>query len=54
MLIRYVLGLPISAAIVGMNSLAHVRANVATVCEKPPLDEQQRHALEVHMSQQPY
>jgi len=50
MLIRYVLGLPITAAIVGMNSLAHVRANVATVCGPPPLDEPQRRALETEMS----
>jgi uncharacterized protein len=50
MLIRYVLGLPITAAVVGMNSLAHVRANVATVGEKPPLHEQERRVLEVHLS----
>jgi len=50
MLIRYALGLPISAAVVGMNSLAHVRANVATVCENPPLSEEQRKTLEAHMS----
>jgi len=50
MLIRYALGLPITAAVVGMNSLAHVRANVATVCEKQPLSEEERRALEAHMS----
>lgn len=50
MLIRYVLGLPITAAVVGMNSLAHVRANVATACEKQPLKDEERKALEAHMS----
>jgi aryl-alcohol dehydrogenase-like predicted oxidoreductase len=50
MLIRYALSLPITAAVVGMNSLAHVRANVATVCEKQPLNEEQRKELEAHMS----
>lgn len=50
MLIRYALGLPITAAVVGMNSLAHVRANVATVCEQQPLTETERRALEAQMS----
>jgi uncharacterized protein len=50
MLIRYALGLPITAAVVGMNSLAHVRANVATVREQPPLGEEQRKTLEAQMS----
>jgi len=49
-LIRYALGLPITAAIVGMNCLAHVRTNVATVWEKQPLNEEERKALEAHMS----
>jgi aryl-alcohol dehydrogenase-like predicted oxidoreductase len=49
-LIRYVLGLPITAAVVGMNCFAHVRANVATVCEKQPLTEEERKALEAQMS----
>ena len=49
-LIRYALGLPITAAVVGMNCLAHVRANVATVCEQPPLTEAERTALEMHMA----
>lgn len=49
-LIRYVLGLPITAAVVGMNCLAHVRTNVATVCEKQPLTEEERRALEAQMS----
>jgi hypothetical protein len=49
-LIRYALGLPITAAVVGMNSLAHVRANVATVCERPPLNQEESRALEAHMS----
>jgi predicted aldo/keto reductase-like oxidoreductase len=49
-LIRYVLGLPITAAVVGMNCFAHVRTNVATVCEKQPLTEEERKALEAHMA----
>lgn len=49
-LIRYALGLPISAAVVGMNSLEHLRANVAAVCHRQPLSEEERRALEVHMS----
>jgi aryl-alcohol dehydrogenase-like predicted oxidoreductase len=49
-LIRYVLGLPITAAVVGMNCFAHVRSNVATVCEQQPLTEEERKALEVQMS----
>jgi aryl-alcohol dehydrogenase-like predicted oxidoreductase len=49
-LIRYVLGLPITAAVVGMNCFAHVRSNVAAVCEKQPLTEGERKALEAHMS----
>jgi aryl-alcohol dehydrogenase-like predicted oxidoreductase len=49
-LIRYVLGLPITAAVVGMNCFAHVRSNVATVCEKQPLTEEQRKALEAQMA----
>jgi aryl-alcohol dehydrogenase-like predicted oxidoreductase len=50
MLIRYALGLPITAAVVGMNSLAHVRANAATVRQEPPLNEQERKTLEAHLS----
>jgi aryl-alcohol dehydrogenase-like predicted oxidoreductase len=50
MLIRYALGLPITAAVVGMNCLAHVRANVATVCEQSPLTEEERKAVETHMA----
>lgn len=49
-LIRYALGLPITAALVGMNCFAHVRSNVAAVCEKQPLTEEERKALETHMS----
>ncbi len=49
-LIRYVLGLPISAAVVGMGSLEHLRINVAAVRDAGPLNKQQRKALEKHMS----
>jgi hypothetical protein len=48
MLVRYVLGLPITAAIVGMKSLAELKANAATARQQP-LSEQQRKALEAHM-----
>ena len=50
MLIRYVLGLPISAAVVGMASLDHLRINVAAARDEKPLDKTERIALEKHMS----
>lgn len=49
-LIRYVLGLPISAAIVGMGSLEQLRVNVAAVCDGGSLDEAQRKELETHLA----
>jgi aryl-alcohol dehydrogenase-like predicted oxidoreductase len=49
-LIRYVLGLPISAAIVGMGSLEELRVNVAAVREGQPLDAAQRAELEKAMA----
>jgi hypothetical protein len=49
-LIRYVLGLPISVAVVGMSSLEQLRVNVAAVREKSPLDAEQRRELEARMS----
>jgi hypothetical protein len=49
-LIRYALGLPISAAVVGMRSLEHLKINVAAVRDARPLNKQQRKALETHMS----
>ncbi|NUQ64742.1 MAG: aldo/keto reductase [Pirellulales bacterium] len=48
MLVRYVLGLPITAAIVGMKSLDQLKANVAAAREQP-LSEQQRKGLEAYM-----
>jgi hypothetical protein len=48
MLVQYVLGLPITAAIVGMKSLAELKANVAAA-RRQPLSEQQRTALEAQM-----
>jgi aryl-alcohol dehydrogenase-like predicted oxidoreductase len=48
-LIRYVLGLPIAVAVVGMSSLEQLRINVAAARETP-LDDQQRKALEARMS----
>ncbi len=49
-LIRYALGLQVSAANVGMASLEHLRINVAAARDEKPLDEQERKALEKHMS----
>jgi predicted aldo/keto reductase-like oxidoreductase len=49
MLVRYVLGLPIAVAIVGMKSIEQLRVNVAAAHE-PPLDERERKALEARMS----
>ena len=47
-LIRYVLGLPISVAVVGMSSLEQLRMNVAAAREAP-FDEAQRRTLEARM-----
>ena len=47
-LIRYVLGLPVSVAVVGMSSLEQLRINVAAAREAP-LDRAQRKALEARM-----
>ena len=48
-LVRYVLGLPISVAVVGMSSLEQLRINVAAA-RQAPLDEKQRKMLEVSMN----
>jgi aryl-alcohol dehydrogenase-like predicted oxidoreductase len=48
-LVRYVLGLPIAAAIVGTGSLEQLRINVAAARDLPPLGEQERKALEARM-----
>lgn len=48
-LIRYTLGLPISAAVIGMNSLDHLQINVQGACA-PPLDETDQRELEELMS----
>lgn len=50
MLIRYGLGLPVSAAVVGMGSLEHLRINVAAARDEKPLSAQERKALEKTMS----
>ncbi|GAI60818.1 unnamed protein product, partial [marine sediment metagenome] len=50
MLIRYALGLPISAAVVGMGSLEHLRINVSAATDAQPLNREQRKALEEHMA----
>lgn len=47
MLIRYVLGLPISAAVVGMGSLEHLRNNVSAVRDAQSLNKKERKVLEV-------
>lgn len=49
-LIRYVLGLPITVAVVGMSSLEQLRVNVAAARDAAPLDELQRKALEARMA----
>jgi aryl-alcohol dehydrogenase-like predicted oxidoreductase len=49
-LIRYALGLPISAAIVGMHSVEQLSTNVAAVRNERPLRTQERQALETRMS----
>lgn len=48
-LVRYCLGLPISAAVVGMASLDHLKENVAAACRKP-LNEDERARLEKRMA----
>jgi aryl-alcohol dehydrogenase-like predicted oxidoreductase len=52
LLIRYVLGLPICAAVVGMGSLEQLRLNVAAAGAKPPLTAEQRKALEQRMAKE--
>ena len=52
LLIRYVLGLPICAAVVGMGSLEQLRLNVAAASTKPPLTAEQRKALEQRMAKE--
>jgi aryl-alcohol dehydrogenase-like predicted oxidoreductase len=47
-LIRYVLGLPITVAVVGMKSLAQLRINAAAA-RQTPFDEAQRRAFESRM-----
>lgn len=49
-LIRYALGLPISAAVIGMGSLEHLKMNVAAVRDGVPLTKSQRELLEKRMS----
>ena len=52
-LIRYVLGLPITSAIIGMSSLEQLRENAAAMRSSAPLDEQSRDSLEARMSSSP-
>jgi len=49
-LIRYALGLPITAAVVGMGSLEHLRINVAAARDAQRLDQAERKELERQMS----
>ena len=49
-LIRYALGLPITVAIVGMSSLAQLRANRRAAAELAPLSADKRKSLELRMS----
>jgi aryl-alcohol dehydrogenase-like predicted oxidoreductase len=48
-LVRYVLGLPLSSAVIGMSSLEQIRANAAA-CEMPPMTDAERTALEQEMA----
>ena len=48
-LVRYVLGLPLSAAVIGMASIEQLRANVAA-CEMAPLTAVERTNLEKEMA----
>lgn len=50
LLIRYVLGLPISAAVVGMGSREHLKVNVAAVRDARPLNSRERRRLENYMA----
>jgi len=52
LLIRYALGLPICAAVVGMGSVEQLRLNVAAVRDRPPLTAEQRKALEQRMARE--
>jgi aryl-alcohol dehydrogenase-like predicted oxidoreductase len=52
-LIRYVLGLPISTAVVGMGSLEELRVNVAAVRDDKPLNGNQRQQLQARMNGEP-
>jgi aryl-alcohol dehydrogenase-like predicted oxidoreductase len=49
-LIRYVLGLPISGAVVGMSAIEHISVNVAAARSENPLDAKQRERLQARMS----
>ena len=49
-LIRYALSLPISAAVVGMGSLDHLKVNVAAARAAKPLSKPERRLLEKHMA----
>jgi uncharacterized protein len=51
MLIRYVLGLPITVTIVGMASIDQLKANIATVRDFQPLTAAERESLEKEMAQ---
>jgi hypothetical protein len=49
-LIRYALGLPISVAVIGVDSVAELQANVAVVKEAMPMTSAERQALEKVMA----
>jgi aryl-alcohol dehydrogenase-like predicted oxidoreductase len=48
-LIRYVLGLPVSAAVVGMGSLEHLQINMSAARDAQPLSEEECKVLEKQM-----
>ncbi len=49
-LIRYVLGLPVSAAVIGMSSIEQLRVNVRAASQSAPLGTDERKALEARMA----
>jgi len=52
LLVRYALGLPICAAVVGMGSLEQLSVNIAAVRDRPPLTTEERKALEKRMAKE--
>lgn len=49
-LVRYAVGLPISSAVVGVDSIEELKVNVAAVRDRTPMTETERRQLERHMN----